>query len=686
MSKSSRNRGPAWSRRRTRRDPRRHPGRPQRLVRHRPGIEPLEHEDVPLGHRLDDARRDAGLGRRDRVVDLVAAVDGEELRIRTGDPHEERRPVDDDPPVRVGQPGRDPLGGHVRPAQSGIAAMTCSMVGGTARGYRSRYASMVEHARAVIIGGGVGGTSIAYHLAERGWTDIVLVDRAELTSGSTFHSAGLVGQLRSSVTLTKMMMYGADLYRRLAAETGTDPSWHEVGSLRLASSPGTLRGAAPAGGLGQDVRPAARADLGEGGPGPLPADVDRRRPRRGLAADRRLARSVRSGQRAGRRGASARRAGPPAHAGRGDRHGSRPRDRRDRRAPGRANRDRRRRRRQRRRHVRPRDRPDGRGHGPDHPDGPPVPVHRADRGRPPGPAAAPRPGQPRLLPRGGRRPVHGWLRARPGAVVARWHPGRLQRQAAGARHGAFPVDHGGRHPARPGDGRRWRQPGHQRPRGLHARQRVHPRRVGGRVASSSRPGSRRTGSPAQVGSGARWRRGSSTASPSSTSGRWTSGASGRRIEARATRWPARSRTTRPTTTSTTRTRSGSPGGRCGWRRPIRSSQGLGASFGEKSGWERPNWFDSNAAAGDEGLRPRGWAGEHWSPAIGAEALATRRTAGLFDETSFAKIEIVGPGAVAFLQTMCANDVDVPVGRITYTQLLNTRGGIECDVTVTRVAT
>ena len=125
-------------------------------------------------------------------------------------------------------------------------------------------------------------------------------------------------------------------------------------------------------------------------------------------------------------------------------------------------------------------------------------------------------------------------------------------------------------------------------------------------------------------------------------------------------------------------------------RPLRMAptypilEGLGASFGEKSGWERPNWFDSNAAAGDESLRPRGWAGEHWSPAIGAEALATRRAAGLFDETSFAKIEIVGPGAVAFLQSMCANDVDVPVGRITYTQLLNRRGGIECDVTVTRV--
>ena len=95
----------------------------------------------------------------------------------------------------------------------------------------------MEHARAVIIGGGVGGTSIAYHLTERGWRDVVLVDRAELTSGSTFHSAGLVGQLRGSVTLTRMMMYGAELYRRLAAETGVDPSWHEVGSIRLASSP-----------------------------------------------------------------------------------------------------------------------------------------------------------------------------------------------------------------------------------------------------------------------------------------------------------------------------------------------------------------------------------------------------------------------------------------------------------------
>ena len=77
---------------------------------------------------------------------------------------------------------------------------------------------MTEHARAVIVGGGVGGTSIAYHLTAKGWRDVVLLDRAELTSGSTFHSAGLVGQLRSSVALTRIMMWSVECYRRLAAE------------------------------------------------------------------------------------------------------------------------------------------------------------------------------------------------------------------------------------------------------------------------------------------------------------------------------------------------------------------------------------------------------------------------------------------------------------------------------------
>ena len=76
---------------------------------------------------------------------------------------------------------------------------------------------------------------------------------------------------------------------------------------------------------------------------------------------------------------------------------------------------------------------------------------------------------------------------------------------------------------------------------------------------------------------------------------------------------------------------------------------------------------------------------HWSPAIGAEALGTRERAGLFDESSFSKLELSGPGAAELLERLCDNRVAREVGRITYTQMLNRRGGIECDFTVTRVA-
>src|SRR5262249_52758297 len=76
---------------------------------------------------------------------------------------------------------------------------------------------------------------------------------------------------------------------------------------------------------------------------------------------------------------------------------------------------------------------------------------------------------------------------------------------------------------------------------------------------------------------------------------------------------------------------------------------------------------------------------HWSPAIEAEHVACRERVALFDETSFAKFEVLGPGALGLLQHLCANDIDRPVGAVTYTQLLNARGGIECDFTVTRLS-
>ena len=83
--------------------------------------------------------------------------------------------------------------------------------------------------------------------------------------------------------------------------------------------------------------------------------------------------------------------------------------------------------------------------------------------------------------------------------------------------------------------------------------------------------------------------------------------------------------------------------------------------------------------------PRGWTRHHWSPQIGVEHAGTRERAGLFDETSFAKISVRGRGALKTLQYLCDNDMDRPVGSVTYTQMLNPRGGIECDFTVTRLA-
>src|SRR5215212_1882134 len=93
-----------------------------------------------------------------------------------------------------------------------------------------------RRSRVVIIGGGVIGCSIAYHLAKRGERDVVLLERLQLTHGATWHAAGLVGQLRSSGNLTRLMRYSAELYDKLEAETGQATGWHRSGSLRLASS------------------------------------------------------------------------------------------------------------------------------------------------------------------------------------------------------------------------------------------------------------------------------------------------------------------------------------------------------------------------------------------------------------------------------------------------------------------
>lgn len=95
-------------------------------------------------------------------------------------------------------------------------------------------AELPTTARAVIIGGGIIGCSTAYHLGKLGWTDTVLLERKKLTSGTTFHAAGLVGQLRTSANITQLLGYSVELYKKLEQETGLQTGWKMNGGLRLA--------------------------------------------------------------------------------------------------------------------------------------------------------------------------------------------------------------------------------------------------------------------------------------------------------------------------------------------------------------------------------------------------------------------------------------------------------------------
>ncbi|HEY7590931.1 MAG TPA: FAD-dependent oxidoreductase [Candidatus Limnocylindrales bacterium] len=543
---------------------------------------------------------------------------------------------------------------------------------------------MVEHARAVIIGGGVGGTSIAYHLTELGWSDVVLVDRAELTSGSTFHSAGLVGQLRSTVTLTRMMMYGASLYRRLAAETGVDPSWHEVGSLRLASSKERLEelrrqaGWAKTFGLPLELISAREAQErfplmstdGVLGAVWLPTD--------GWLDPSGLAQALAAGAR--KRGAQ----------------------------------------------VRTRTRVVGIGVEGGRVTGVEV-EHNGERSTIAAEVVVNAGGMfaPEIARLAGvNLPIvpmaHEYLFTKeiegvtPSLPTMR-DPDNLcyfREEVGGLCMGGYE-----RNPA---------------PWGLEGI----PADFNGKLLEPDWPrfdeimagAVRRVPAIADAGV-TRMINGPEGFTPDNefilgesevpgffvaagfcAHGIAGAGGIGRQMahwiaegEPELDLWKMDIRRFGPQYRSPSFTLARTrevyetyydihyPNEERQSGRPLRLSPtyprlvALDAEFGEKSGWERPNWFRSNEDETLEMLRPRGWAGHHWSTAIAAEALATRRAAGLFDESSFAKIEVSGPGACDLLQRLCANDVDRPVGAVVYGPMLNARGGIESDVTVTRVA-
>ncbi|MFN8620541.1 MAG: FAD-dependent oxidoreductase [Chloroflexota bacterium] len=549
----------------------------------------------------------------------------------------------------------------------------------------------MDQARAVIIGGGVGGTSIAYHLVERGWTDILLLDRAELTSGSTFHSAGLVGQLRGSVTLTRMMMYGSDLYRSLAQRTGVDPGWHEVGSLRLASSRERLeeltRQVAWARTFGlpldlitareaQDRFPLMSLD-GVLGAVWLPTD--------GWLDPSGLALAMAAGARAG--GATIRQGARVVaiHQSRGRVTGVTVEEGGERReiaseivinAGG---------------------------------------MYAPDIARLAGVTVPIIPMAHQYLFTDTIEGVHAGLpqlRDPDNLVYFREDLGGLlfggyERDPAPWSLDGVPADFNGRLLAP--DMPRFESIIEGAVKRVPAVEDAGVRRfINGPEAFT--PDNEFILGESEV-------RGFWVAAGFCAHGIAGAGGVGRQVASWIVdgepeldlwkmdirRFGAAYRSQRHTLARATENYATYydihyPNEERQSGRPLRTAPAyerlaaLGAVFGEKSGWERPNWFEPNAddprfggRAALEQLRPRGWAGRHWSPAIAAEALATRQAAALFDESSFAKLEIAGPGALAFLQRVAGNDLDRPVGSVVYTQLLDARGGIQADVTITRTA-
>ena len=118
-------------------------------------------------------------------------------------------------------------------------------------------------------------------------------------------------------------------------------------------------------------------------------------------------------------------------------------------------------------------------------------------------------------------------------------------------------------------------------------------------------------------------------------------------------------------------------------------EALGATFFDARGWERPQWFTSNAPLVEKYAavcqdRPHEWDARWWSPIINAEHMAMRENVGMVDLTAFCEFDITGPGAMAYLQGMTVNSVDVAVGRSVYTPLLTDDGGFRCDLTILRL--
>jgi len=537
-----------------------------------------------------------------------------------------------------------------------------------------------DRARVVVIGGGVAGTSIAYHLTKLGWTDVLLIDRGELTSGSTFHSAGLVAQLRNSVSHTKMMMYGAELYPKLAADTGVDPGWHQVGTLHLASSPYRMEALARQAGwaksFGLPVEIISAEEALERFPLIDASDVLGAQfvPTDGHIDPTGLTLSFAAGARA---------------AGARVRTGVR---------------------------VQEISVAEGRVAGvvTDHGTIEAEVVVNAggiwanELGRLAGVEIPVVPMEHQYLI---TRPIEGvrsdfpTLREPDKLVYVREEVGGLVVGGYERTPDPWHVDDGipsdFNHRLLPEKWERFEVIAEGAFGLIPALQTTEINRFINGPEAFTPDDDFILGETEVAGFFVAAGFCAHGVTGAAGIGRWTAewiveGEPSMDLSKMDVRRFGRQYRSRDYSLAKAYEIYSKhydvryPGEEMQAGRPLRMAptysrlEALGAEFGEKAGWERANWFGSNEDPSFERLRPRGWAGEQWSTAIAAEHRAARSRAALFDETSFAKFEISGPSGLGLLQRLCANDVDVRVGRVVYTQMLNNRGGIETDLTVTRL--
>ena len=537
-----------------------------------------------------------------------------------------------------------------------------------------------QSARVVIIGGGISGCSVAYHLAELGWTDIVLLERRQLTCGTTWHAAGLVGQLRASQNMTRLAKYSADLYRRLEAETGLATGFSQRGSMTVALTHARreelLRQASMARAFGVEVNELSPSEIKSMYPHLETSDVVSgvHLPGDGQADPANIALALAKGARM--RGA---------------------------------------------RIV----------------EGVKVARVTTDRGRVTGVdwqagdetghiAAAMVVncgglwGRDLAAQNGVTLPLHACEHF---YIVTEAIPGlaqlpvlRVPDECAYYKEDAGKILLGAFEPvAKP-----WGMNGiredfcfDQLPEDVDHFEPILEKAI------SRMPMLAETGihtffnGPESFTPDDRYYLGEApevagywVAAGYNSIGIVSSGGAGMALAQWMDRgeppfdlWEVDIRRAQPfqrnrrylrervTETLGLLYADHFPYRQVATARGLRRSplhehlKAQGAVFGEVAGWERANWF---ATEGQPREYEYSWGRQNWFENSAAEHRALREGVGLLDMSSFGKIRVEGPGALAFLQRLCANDLEVAPGRIVYTQMLNARGGIESDLTVTRL--